>query len=166
MQIVIADTGPVNYLILIGHIGLLPELFENVILPDAVRSELAAPNAPRTVRDWIAAPPPWIEVRQAPGNYPEDEGLKRLDPGEKAAIKLATALGGDLLLMDDRRGVLVARRRAFGVIGTIGILDLAAYRRLIDLPAAIARLRQTNFRRSESLLDALLKKHAQEGDTA
>ena len=143
-------------MILIGHIGLLPTLFEKVILPDAVRTELAAPNAPREVRVWIAAPPPWIEVRKAPDNSLEDEGLGRLDPGEKGAINLATALGGDLLLMDDRQGVLAARRRGFGVIGTIGILDLAADCRLIDLPAVIARLRPTNFRRSESMLDALL----------
>ena len=153
-------------MILIGHIGLLPTLFEKVILPDAVRTELAAPNAPREVRVWIAAPPPWIEVRKAPDNSLEDEGLGRLDPGEKAVIKLATVLGGDVLLMDDRQGVLAARRRGFGVIGTIGILDLAADCRLIDLPAVIARLRPTNFRRSESMLDALLKKHALERGSA
>ncbi len=33
MQLVIADTGPINYLILIGHIGILPALCEKVILP-------------------------------------------------------------------------------------------------------------------------------------
>jgi predicted nucleic acid-binding protein len=91
-----------------------------------------------------------------------DEGLGLLYEGEKAAIKLALALGGDLLLMDDRQGVLTARRKGFAVIGTIGILDQAAESGMIDLPAAINRLRKTNFRRSKALLDALLKKHAQE----
>ena len=43
MWLVIADTGPVNYLILIGHIELLPALFEKVTLPAAVQSELASP---------------------------------------------------------------------------------------------------------------------------
>jgi predicted nucleic acid-binding protein len=28
VQLVVADTGPINYLILIGHIDLLPQLFE------------------------------------------------------------------------------------------------------------------------------------------
>jgi len=46
MQLVVADTGPVNYLLLIGHIDILPALFENVILPSVVRDELAKPNAP------------------------------------------------------------------------------------------------------------------------
>lgn len=166
MRLVIADTGPVNYLILIGRIGLLPTLFEKVILPGAVKSELADPAAPGAVRAWIADPPPWIEVREAMGNSLEEEGLSRLNAGEKAAINLATALGGDLLLMDDRQGVLTARRKGFGVIGTIGILDLAAERGLVDLPAAVSRLRRTNFRRSESMLDALLEKHAQESGNA
>jgi predicted nucleic acid-binding protein len=163
VRLVIADTGPINYLILIGHIGLLPALFDNVILPEAVKSELADLATPRAVREWIADPPLWIEVREAPSDSPEEEGLSRLDPGERAAISLATALGGDLLLMDDRQGVLAARRKGFGVIGTIGILDLAAERGLVDLPAAVGRLRRTNFRRSESMLDALLERHTQKG---
>jgi predicted nucleic acid-binding protein len=160
VQLVIADTGPVNYLILIGHIGLLPALFEKIILPVAVQAELTDPGAPSEVRAWIGAAPPWVEVRDAKPILLDDEVLGRLEEGERSAINLAMALGGDLLLMDDRKGVLAARSRGFGVIGTIGILDLAARRSLIDLPAAIALLRQTNFRRSEALLDALLEKHA------
>jgi predicted nucleic acid-binding protein len=165
VRLVIADTGPVDYLILIGHIGLLAALFERVILPGVVKSELANPGAPGAVRAWIADPPSWIEVRDAPGNS-LGEGLSHLNAGEKAAIKLAMAIGGDLLLMDDRQGVSTARRKGFGVIGTIGILDLAAERGLVDLPAAVSRLRQTNFRRSESMLDALLEKHGQGGSNA
>ena len=42
MQLVIADTGPINYLILIGHIDILPALFEQVILPSTVKDELTA----------------------------------------------------------------------------------------------------------------------------
>jgi len=34
---------------------------------------------------------------------------------------------------------------------------------MVDLPEAIARLRQTNFRRSEASLDALLKQHRERG---
>ncbi len=41
MQLVVADTGPVNYLLLIGHLEILPALFDKVILPSIVRDELA-----------------------------------------------------------------------------------------------------------------------------
>jgi predicted nucleic acid-binding protein len=35
VRLVVSDTGPLNYLILIGEIGLLPALFEKVVLPAA-----------------------------------------------------------------------------------------------------------------------------------
>jgi predicted nucleic acid-binding protein len=44
-RLVIADTGPINYLILICCIDLLPVLFEKVILPEPVQAELSAPSA-------------------------------------------------------------------------------------------------------------------------
>ena len=90
MQLVIADTGPLNYLILIGHIGLLPVLFEKVVLPTTVQSELASSKAPPFVRDWVADLPAWVEVREAPLSPAEDASLNGIDAGEKAAIQLAS----------------------------------------------------------------------------
>jgi predicted nucleic acid-binding protein len=46
VRVVIADTGPVNYLILIGRIDLIPRLFQKVILPTAVQDELIDIAAP------------------------------------------------------------------------------------------------------------------------
>jgi predicted nucleic acid-binding protein len=58
--------------------------------------------------------------------------------------------------MDEREGVEEARRLGLVVTGTIGVLDRAAERDLIDLESAVASLRQTNFRIDPSLLDRLL----------
>jgi predicted nucleic acid-binding protein len=66
MRLVVADTGPLNYLVLTGYIELLPELFERVLAPQAVRDELADPEAPAPVRAWIAQTPAWLEVRPTP----------------------------------------------------------------------------------------------------
>lgn len=60
MRLVIADTSPINYWILIGHIDLLPQLFERVALPDAVEVELFNLLAPQPVRRWIARPLPCL----------------------------------------------------------------------------------------------------------
>jgi len=58
VRLVIDDTSPINYLLLIGHIDILRALFDRVILPTAVWDELKHPNAPLVVRNWVAAPPP------------------------------------------------------------------------------------------------------------
>lgn len=159
MRLVIADPGPLNYLILIGHIDLLPVLFEKVVLPTTVQSELASGKAPPFVRDWVADLPAWVEVREAPLSQAEDASLNGIDAGEKAAIQLAVSLNADLLLMDDRKGVNAPQRKGLRVTGTLGILDLAAQRGLAKFAQAVEQLRQTNFRVPQALLDALLEKH-------
>lgn len=39
-MIVVADTTPVNYLVLLGHIEVLPALYGRVMIPESVRDEL------------------------------------------------------------------------------------------------------------------------------
>lgn len=162
MRLVIADTGPINYLLLIGNIDLLPVLFDKVFLPSAVQAELTNADAPPLVRNWIADPPAWLQVHETPSNPSDQASVEELDEGEAAAIALAILLDADLLLMDDRKGVIVARGKGLRVTGTLGVLDLAAQRGLVDFAQAIGRIRQTSFRIPEALLDSLIKKHAQQ----
>ncbi len=154
--VVVADTGPLHYLVLIGHIDVLPRLFGSVAVPATVAGELHHSNAPDAVRAWAASPPPWLAAHDDPA---EPAPLPRLDPGERAAIALAHALGAGLLLVDDRAGAAAARGRGFRVTGTIGVLVDAARQGLLDLGAAFAALRATNFRYPAALLDALLEEH-------
>jgi len=156
--LVIADTGPINYLVLIGHIDILPTLFGTVILPSAVMDELADIGSPSPVRDWIANPPSWLDVRVTRCDETTVESLKALDAGEVAAILLAIELRADLLLMDDREGVIAARSEGFVVTGTLGVLSLAAERRILDLAEAFNRLRRTNVRFRQEIMDQLLGK--------
>lgn len=158
MRLIISDTGPINYLVLIGHIDILPTLFERVLVPIAVREELEDLLAPVEVRKWIAHPPAWLEVWGPPAHSFEDASLSALGKGEREAIKLAAALQVDaVLLMDDREGVKAALRKGLDTTGTIGLLDKAAGCGLLDLADAFARLRQTTFRSPEDLMQKLLK---------
>jgi len=50
-MVVVADTSPINYLVLIDHIGILPRLYTRVLIPPAVFNELTHPVAPSLVRD-------------------------------------------------------------------------------------------------------------------
>lgn len=156
MRAVVADTSPLNYLVLIDHVSILPALFGTVSAPASVRDELLRPETPLSVRQWIAASPHWLIVK--PDLDHHDLSLQALDEGEREAIMLALSLDAALILMDERFGVAVARSKGFAVTGTIGLLDLAARRGLIDLTAAFERLRQTSFRCRPDLLDAILGK--------
>lgn len=152
-MIVVADTSPINYLMLIGQIDLLPSLFQQIIIPNVVQDEMLDPLAPPALQQWIANPPPWLTVQTVSG---VDATLNSLDPGEQAAITLAQTLPADLLIIDERLGRRMASDRGIPVIGTIGILDDAANQGLIEIEDAIARLQQTNFRISRRIIQQLL----------
>jgi len=55
MRLVVADTSPLNYLVLIGQVELLPALFEKVFVPQIVGNELRHDEAPESVRRVICA---------------------------------------------------------------------------------------------------------------
>jgi predicted nucleic acid-binding protein len=48
--VVISDTSPVRYLVLIGQADLLPALYTELIIPEAVADELNQPATPEPVR--------------------------------------------------------------------------------------------------------------------
>jgi predicted nucleic acid-binding protein len=158
-RLVVADTGPLNYLVLIEAIDVLPKLFEQILVPAAVYDELAHADAPEQVRSFIARKPAWLDVRPNPDSIDDETLVSNLDEGERAAIALAASIGADLILMDDRAGVAVAYRHGLAVTGTLGVLDLAARRGLIDLETAFAKLKATNFRYRPEIMDALLARH-------
>jgi predicted nucleic acid-binding protein len=154
-MIVVADTSPINYLLLINQIDLLPHLLQQIIIPDVVRDEMLDPDAPPVLQQWIVNPPSWLTVQTVPII---DTTLSSLDPGEQAAITLAQTLPADLLIIDERLGRQIAEERGIAIIGTLGILDDAADQGLINLAEVIAQLQQTNFRVSRRIIQALLNK--------
>lgn len=153
-MIVVADTSPILYLILINQAGLLQSIYGEVIIPEAVADELRAAQSPSPVQTWIANPPAWAQVKAVTSEQLHTVTAE-LDPGERAAIALADALSADFLLIDDARGRAEARRRQLAVTGTLGVLRTAAERGLIDVPVVIARLRTTSFYVEAALVDEL-----------
>lgn len=154
-MIVVADTSPINYLLLIDQIDLLTHLFEQIIIPTVVRDEMLDLGAPSVLQQWIVDPPAWLIIQAVPET---DETLNALDPGEQAAITLAQTLPADLLIIDERLGRRIASDRGIPIIGTLGILDDAATQGLINFAEAISQLEQTNFRVSRRMIQALLNK--------
>jgi predicted nucleic acid-binding protein len=103
-MIVVADTSPLNYLILTESVHVLPVIFGGVFTTSAVMNELLHPRSPEAVRTWASTPPKWLTV-QDPARI--DASL-RLGVGETTAISLAIKVNADRVLIDERKGYKAA----------------------------------------------------------
>jgi predicted nucleic acid-binding protein len=153
-MIVVADSGPLHYLLLLKHIELLRRFYGQVLVPEPVASELSAASAPAVVRDWITKPPTWIEVHPVPPDAVSTI-TGDLDLGERAAIALAETMRADLLLIDEAAGRAEAKRRHLRVTGTLGVLRVGAEQGLVNVPELLERLKATSFYLDETLLNAV-----------
>jgi predicted nucleic acid-binding protein len=159
MSLVVSDPSPLHYLVFCRVADVLAKLFDRVAIPPSVAKELQQTNSPPMVRHWMETPPPWFSV-QPP---------KRLDPalglanGDIEAICLARETKATAILADDRAVRVVAARCGLTVVGTLGILELAAFNGLIDLPKVIATLRQTHARFDPALITLALERVASLG---
>ena len=150
-MIVVSDTTPLNYLILIEAVQFLPALFGRVFAPTAVILELADPRSPQPVRDWASSPPEWLTVQKP--TQVVDTLSKKLHRGEVEAISLAEELGADWVLIDERRASREAEHRGLRVAGTLGILEELGARNLLDYVKTLDRLiSETNFYVTEDVL--------------
>ena len=152
-MIVVADTSPINYLILIDQIAILEVLYGRILIPHAVHEELLSLKAPSSVRAWAKNPPHWLEILSPSGRL--HHPIARLDRGETEAIALAEELNADWLLIDEAAGRNEATKRGLQTIGTLGILREGHRSGLLDLRTALDRLSATGFRVHQSLLQLL-----------
>jgi predicted nucleic acid-binding protein len=142
-MIVVSDTTPIHYLILIGKEHILSTLFTEVVIPDVVLKEMSHPNAPEPVRRWTDGPPEWAADKTSRADLLAK--IKGIGAGESSAIALAIELEADAVLMDDRKATREAVRRGLNVLTTFALLELASEKGLLDFANAIDALSKTNF---------------------
>ena len=153
---VISNTTPIIALASIEKLELLPILFKEIIIAEAVRDEIKAGGR-------IKVPPPetieWIKIRKNIIGI-KDELLLDLDEGEKQTILLAmnTDIVTDkcLLLIDERKGRKIASSKGLKIKGTLGILADAKRRGLIDdFKTNAYRLLENNLYYDLKLIEAI-----------
>jgi predicted nucleic acid-binding protein len=115
-MLVVSDTSPVTALLQIGQCELLARLFDAVLIPPAVKSELLR---------FHPSLPEYLEVREVRQREAVDALREELDRGEAEAIVLAAESRADYVLMDEKRGRAVAESRGLTVIGLLGALLMA-----------------------------------------
>ena len=106
---VVADSACLISLERIDQIGLLPALFETIMIPPEAEREFG------TEHDWLRVETP------ARCKSRESRLKLMLDHGEAEAIALAVERGARIIL-DDRQAWNVASGFSLRVIGTIGCL--------------------------------------------
>lgn len=154
-MIVIADTSPLNYLILIDKVDLLSTLYGKIIIPEAVFAELQTARTPEKVKRWIARHPSWLRIQKITNVL--DEQLRELHLGEAEAIVLAEELNAAGIIIDEKEGRKIALERGLIVTGLLGVLRDASSRNLINLEETLDDLGKTAFRVSPKLVQELVE---------
>lgn len=148
-MIVVSDTSPLTALLSVGRVEILPKLFNEVIVPLAVRDELlrSHPDLPH-----------WLQVREVVDSLSALRLASIVDEGEAEAIELAKELRADLLLIDERKGRRIAAAEGVAVIGLLGVVVLAKRKGLIGSARELAEdLRnRAGFYLSGTLMDRAL----------
>lgn len=137
-MIVASDASPIISLAAVQQLDLLQKLYAEIIIPGAVRQEIAEGGLPAPGASEIEAAE-WIRERTVKDRALANALNLELDTSEAEAIALAVETGAGLLLMDERRGRKTAARLDCRVIGVLGILveakqngHLSAIRPVLD----------------------------------
>ncbi|MDP5018156.1 DUF3368 domain-containing protein [Anabaena sp. UHCC 0187] len=130
-MIVVSDTSPINNLAAINQLHLLQQLYGTVLIPEAVYQELTDPDFPvagaKEVQTFT-----WIQIRAVEDRTMLKALSSELDPGEAEAIVLALEMKAEQVLIDERRGRMIAARLNLHYTGILGILVEAKSQGLIS----------------------------------
>lgn len=132
MKVIVSDTTSLIVLEGLEALDLVCKVFESVLIPQAVFNELAA-GSPNIAQKLQASA--CIELIQLNASEQLNNLLLILDQGEAEAITLA--LEKQLpILIDERKGRLIAQQKGLVVTGFLGLLLLAIQRNALTKPEA------------------------------
>lgn len=156
-KIIVSDTSCIGYLIQTNLLNLLPIIYGEIIIPDAVNKEiLQLKNKGHNLSEFKNAD--WIKIYRANNLSNVNEYKYILDEGELEAISLAIELKADLLIIDEKLGRIVASNMGFDITGLVGILITAKNKNLIpSIKYALDKVILLGCRISEKLYNIALK---------
>lgn len=145
--LVVSNTSPIIAFERLQRLDLLPQIFDALYIPPAVRCEVFGT---RPVAGWIVE-------RQLSQPISRQILAARLGAGESESIALALELKPHYLLLDDLAARRLAQSLNLNVIGTVGLLMLARKRGLVPaLRPFLDALLAADFRISDALYDFAL----------
>ncbi|KLU63588.1 hypothetical protein CEB3_c00430 [Peptococcaceae bacterium CEB3] len=148
---IVSNSTPLIALSRINEFELLHVIFGSIIVPSAVYKEVVSEGTGRPGVKEVANAS-WIITREVQNLLAVSLLQIDLDPGEAEAVVLAKELGADYLLLDEKKARRVARNSEIEIMGTVGILGLAAKKGLIsNLDDTFTKLGENGFRFTEDV---------------
>ncbi|MEC4888326.1 MAG: hypothetical protein SAL70_44530 [Scytonema sp. PMC 1070.18] len=120
---IVCNTSPISNLAAIGQLSLLQQVYGNIVIPEAVETEIAKVA---TIYAQAALVPKqtWITVCSVTDlTLVQKLRGKKLDAGESEAIALAVELNAELLVIDEQLGRGIALNEGLNITGLIGVLQ-------------------------------------------
>lgn len=156
MPKIVSNTTPIISLLKLDQLELLQKLYSEVYIPIAVHREIEAGKSKRYYLDLLGVD--WINIVEIQ-NKSAVKYFLDLDEGEAEAIILATEIGADLILLDEKLGRFHAKHADLKITGTIGILIKAKAEGFIRaLKPLLDELTEKGVWISEQLKVKILKK--------
>jgi len=153
-MLIVADSSALVALAVCEGLELLPGLFQQIYVPQAVSDEVSITGKPAAVqlREFLDGRVMEIDSRR----FVIEAGS--LGRGELEAMALYRQLDANRLLMDDRRARRVAHLNDIAVIGTLGVLLAAREAMLVrNIGPYVERLRGSDVFFSDRLLEHALR---------
>ncbi|MEO6452715.1 MAG: DUF3368 domain-containing protein [Ginsengibacter sp.] len=153
----VSDTSSISNLLLIHHLDLLQKIYYEIYIPPTVYTEiLNLEKSGQNLEDFKTKA--WIIVES---EFPRNISLappKYVDAGGAEAIDLALHLKAERLLIDERKGTLLANNLGITTIGLLGVLIIAKQNNLItSVKELLDQLVRNEFWLSDNLYQQVLK---------
>lgn len=156
-RIVVSDSTALIALARINALGILRQLYSEVLVPRAVFEEAAGSGTMKASAVRIRNSP-WIRTVEVKNRTVVRRLERQLDLGESEAIALSIELHADVLIIDEAKGRKIARQLVSRIIGVLGMLLLAKEKRVIrEIAPYIRELRREDFRMSDALVKFALR---------
>ncbi len=124
---VISNATPIISLCSVHHEHILKELFNHIVIPEAVENELRVLERPGS--DF--SDNSWVEVEAVKNEDLVHLLMKDLDRGESETIALAKQRKADIVIIDEIAGYQIAKHFDLPVVRTLSVMKTAKERGII-----------------------------------
>jgi predicted nucleic acid-binding protein len=156
----IADSSPLIVLLKSDLENILPELFEEIIVPEEVWEEILA-GKPDDIAKEKLTKLSWLK-RFPIATSEKIVETQNLGKGETAVLNLALTISESRVLLDDFAARKSAKELKIPVLGTGGLLILAKQSGLISTVAeAIEKVRDAGLWLSDDVIELIIEKAAE-----